>query len=180
MAIVATDVLIKGSTTAGSAGDSLAQAVAGSNLGKYMATTQVADATLNNAFPDLTGDENLASQVDYQCIFVHNNHATLTYQNVVVWLSAEVAGGVTCAIGLDTTAASAHGGASAQALTIANKNTAPAGVTFSAPTTKATGLSIGNLTAGQVKAVWVRRTAANSAALNNDGVTLSFSGDTAA
>lgn len=41
----------------------------------------------------VTGDENAASDVEYRCIFVHNNHATLTLQGVVVWLSAEVAGG---------------------------------------------------------------------------------------
>jgi hypothetical protein len=180
MPIVASDILIKGSVVTGSAGNSTAQTVAGQNLGKYMSTTQVADATANNLFPDVTGDENAASQVDYQCLFVHNNHATLAYQNVVVWLSAEVAGGVSCAISVDTTAASAAGSATAQAKQIADKNTAPTSQTFTSPTSKATGLSIGTLNAGQVRAVWVRRTAANSAALNNDGVTLSWSGDTAA
>lgn len=180
MPIVASDILVKGSTVAGSAGNSTAQAVAGQNLGKYMATTQVPDATANNLFPDATGDENAASQVDYQCLFVHNSHATLTYQNVVVWLSAEVAGGATIALSVDTTAASAAGSATAQAKTIADKNTAPTSQTFTAPTSKATGLSIGSLTPGQVRAVWVRRTENNTAAVNNDGATLSFSGDTAA
>lgn len=181
MPIASSDVLIKGSTTAGAAGDSTAQTVAGANLGKYMSSTQVPDASSDNLFPDATGDENAASNVDYQCLFVHNAHASLTYQNVVVWMSAEVSGGANCAIAIDSTAASAHGGSSAQALQVANKNTAPAGpLSFSSPTTKLTGLSLGSLTAGQCRAVWVRRTQTNSAALNNDGVTLSVSGDTAA
>jgi hypothetical protein len=181
MPIASSDILYKWSTTAGAAGNSTAAGAAGTSLGKYIATTQIVDATLNNLFPDITGDENAASNVDYQCIFVHNNHATLTLQNAVAWLSAEVAGGATVALATDNIAASAVGSASAQAAQIANKNTAPTGVSaFSAPTTKATGLSLGSIGPGQVKAIWVRRTATNSAAQNNDGATLRVEGDTAA
>lgn len=180
MAITATDILYKTSTTAGAAGNANAQAVAGQSLGKYISTTVITDATLNNLFPDVTGDENAASNVDYQCYFVHNNHASLTWQSPVAWLSAEVAGGVTAAIAVDTTAASAIGSATAQAVTIANKNTAPAGQSFSAPTTKGTGLAVGNLPNGQCKGIWVRRTAANTSAVNSDGVTVRVEGDTAA
>jgi hypothetical protein len=96
----------------------------------------------------------------------------------VAYISAEVAGGASIAIGPDTTAASALGSATAQALTIANETTAPAGVTFTAPTTAATGIALGTIGSGQVKAFWIRRTAANTAALSGDGVTLGISGDT--
>jgi hypothetical protein len=180
MPIASTDILFKFSTTAGAAGNTTAGGAPGTSLGKYVSTTQIVDATLDNLFPDITGDENAASNADYQCIFVHNNHATLTLQNAVAWLSAEVAGGAATAIGGDTTAASAVGASAAQALQIADKNTAPAGVGFSAPTTKAAGVAIGSIGPGQVKAVWVRRTATNSAAFNNDGVTIRVEGDTSA
>ena len=110
-----------------------------------------------------------------------NNHASLVLQSPVLWISAEVAGGANTAIGWDTTAPSAVGSATAQALTVASETTAPAGVSFSAPTTKASGLAMGdNLAAQNVKAYWVRRTATNSAAVNNDGVTVQVAGDTAA
>lgn len=181
MAIVAADIIFKGSTgAAGTAGNTTAAGAAGTHLGGFTTSGALTDATLNNVFPDVTGDENAASNVDYQCIFVHNNHATLTLQNTVAWLSAEVAGGTTIAIGVDPAAASAVGATVAQAATIANKNTAPTGVTFSAPTTKAAGVAIGNLAAGNVRAIWIRRTASNTAALNNDGATLRVEGDTAA
>ena len=180
MAITATDILFKfsvvaaaGNTTAGSAATS---------LGDQISTTQITDATLNNLFDDVSGDENAASDVEYRCIFVHNAHATLTWQSVVVWLSAEVAAGANAAIAIDDLAASAIGAAVAQADEIANENTAPgAGVgAFSSPTTKATGLSLGNIAAGYCRAVWVKRSAANTAALDNDGVTVRCEGDTAA
>lgn len=179
MAITASDILIKLSTKSGSAGNSLTSTPADS-LGKYISTTQLSGTALNNLFDDITGQENFDSDVEYRCVFVHNAHATLTLQNAVVYISAEVSGGAVAAIAVDSTAASAVGSSSAQALSIADENTAPAALTFSAPTTRGTGLSLGNIPAGSVKAFWVRRTAANTAALNNDGVTFTVSGDTAA
>jgi hypothetical protein len=98
----------------------------------------------------------------------------------VTWIASETAGGASTAIGLDTTGVTPHGQAGVQALTIANDTTAPAGVTFSAPTTKATGLSIGNIAAGSVQAIWIRRTAANTSALDVDGVVPRVEGDTSA
>lgn len=179
MAITATDIVFRLSTTAGAAGDSTAGTAAGS-LGKYASTTAWAGGT-NSLFDNITGDENAASTVDYRCIFVLNNHGTLTLENSVVYVSAETAGGASVAIALDSIAASAKGSASAQAATIANETTTPTGVgAFSTPTTKGAGLVIGNLAPGQVKGVWVRRTAANSAPLNADGFTLAVAGDTAA
>jgi hypothetical protein len=179
MAIVAGDILYKFSVKTGSAGNSTAGTAAGS-LGKYISTTQLTDNVLNNLFDDVTGDENAASDVEYRCFFVHNSHATLSWQSVVVWLSAEVSGGASIQIAIDDTAASAIGSASAQADEIANEDTAPgAGVgSFSGPTTKGTGLSLGTIPAGQCRAVWVKRSAANTAAKDSDGVTLRAEGDT--
>jgi hypothetical protein len=84
------------------------------------------------------------------------------------------------AIGLDTTAASSAGSAVAQALTIANETTAPVGVTFSTPTTKVAGLTIGDLGPGQCRAYWIKRTANNTGAVNADGFSFSLEGDTSA
>lgn len=179
MAITATDIHFRGSVAA-AAGNTTAPGAAGTNLGDQIPNADMTDATLNNLFPDVTGDENAASNVDYQCMFVYNGHATLTWQSVVAWLSAEVGGGTSIAIGLDPAGVVAVGLASAQAATIANKNTAPAGVTFSAPTTKGTGIAIGNMAPGTVQAIWVRRTAANTVAVNSDGATIRCEGDTAA
>jgi len=181
MPIVSADIKWKLSVKTGSAGNSTAGTAAGS-LGKYISTTEIVDNTINNLFDNISGDENAASTVDYRCIFVHNSHATLTLLSPVVWLSAEVANGASAAIAIDDLAASAIGSASAQADEIANETTAPgSGVgSFSSPTTKGTGLALSDIPAGQCRAVWVRRTAANTAALDNDGVTIRVEGDTAA
>lgn len=180
MAITATDILFKLSIKTGTAGNQSAQGDVNASLGKYISTTEVVDATLGNLFDDVSGDENAASDVEYRCIFVHNAHGTLTWQGVVVWLSAETGGGADIAIAVDGIAASPIGQAGAQADEVANENTAPSGESFSSPTTKATGLSIGDLAAGECRAIWVRRTAADSAALDNDDVTIRAEGDSAA
>jgi len=178
-AITAAEIHFRGSVTTGAAGNSVAPPAAGSNLGKYIPNADMTDNTLNNLFPDTTGDENATSQVDYQGMFVYNANASNPWELPIAWLSAEVAGGVSYAVGWDTTAPSALANASAQGLTIANKNTAPAGVSFSAPTTKAGGVALGvNIPSAQVCLLWVRRTAANTVAVSNDGVTIRVEGDT--
>lgn len=179
MAITATDILFKFSVKTGAAGNSTVGTAAGS-LGKYISTTEITTATLHNLFDVVTGDENAASDVEYRCMFVHNAHGSLTWQSPVVWLSAEVAGGANAAIAIDGIAASPIGQAGAQADEVADESTAPTGESFTAPTTKGTGLALSDLAAGNCRAIWVRRTATNSSALANDGVTISVEGDTAA
>lgn len=177
-AIVAGDILFKYSIKTGSAGNSTASA-ASTSLGKYISTTAWAGGAANDLFDDISGAENAASTIDYRCIFIHNNNGANTFQNSVVYLSAETAGGASIAVATDNVAASAIGSASAQAAEIANETTAPTGVSaFSSPTTSGTGLSLGNIPVAQCKAFWVRRTAANTAALSNDGVTIAVTGDT--
>lgn len=176
-AIVAGDILTKFSVLTGSAGNSTGGTAAGS-LGKYISTTQWTGGALNDLFDDISGDENAASESEYRCIFVHNSNTANVYENVVVWISAETAGGANISIGPDTTAASAIGSASAQAVQVANEDTAPGGITFTSPTTKATGISLGNIGIAQCKAFWIKRTATNSSALSADGMTLSIAGDT--
>lgn len=179
-AIVAADVIFRYSTKSGAAGNSTA-GTALASLGTWISTTAWAGGGVNDLFDDITGAQNAASQVDYRCVFVYNSNAANSYQNAVVYLSAETAGGANLALAVDTTAASVLAAGTAQALT-ATTATAPGagvtGLTYSSPTTAATGISLGSIPVGQVKAFWVRRTAANSAALSSDGGTVGVSGDT--
>lgn len=167
MPIAGTDLLLKFSVAA-AAGNTTAGTANGS-LGDQISTTQITDNSLHNLFDVVTGDENLASESEYRCFFVHNNHATLTALNVRAYLLSEVSGGAILAIGVDTTAESAIGSGSAQALTVADENTAPAGVAFSSPTTSGTAIVLGDIPPGHCRAIWVRRTAQNTGALSNDG-----------
>lgn len=181
MAAAAGDVLIKHSIKTGSAGNSLAQPDPNAALGGFISTTQWSGIALNNLFDDISGAENAANATDYRCFFVHNNHGSITITNVGVYLSAEVAGGASIALAVDNIAASAIGASSAQASTVATETTAPSGVgSFSSPTTAGTALSLGSLAPGTCRAVWARRTAANTGPLDADGFTLGVVFDTSA
>jgi hypothetical protein len=176
-AIVAGEILHKYSVAA-AAGNTTGSSAAAS-LGDQLSTTAWAGGSLNDLFDDISGAENAASTVDYRCIFIHNNNGANTLQNSVIYLSAETAGGASITVAIDNIAASAIGSGSTQAATIANETTVPSGVgAFSAPTTAGTGLSLGSIPIAQCRAYWVKRTAANSAALSNDGVTIACTGDT--
>ena len=180
MPIVEADIIYRLTVTTGP-GDSTAQADPDLSLGEFVSTTALDLGTaLNNLFDDVSGAENAASDVEYRAIAVVNKHATLTLQSAVAWISAEVANGASVAIGLDPAGVVALDSASAQGAEIVDESTAPAGVTFSTPTTKGTGLAIGNMAPDTAQLIWIRRTAADTAALNDDGVTLRVEGDTAA
>jgi hypothetical protein len=174
MAIVASDIVKRLSVTTGSAGDSTAGTPAGA-LGKYVSTTAVTDATPGNVFDDVSGAEAAAGSTEYRCIFILNNHASLTLYAATIAVQSETAGGGTVTIALDNIAASAKGSAGAQAAQIAGETSTPSGVGAfgSGP------LTIGDLAPGQVRGIWLRRVVtAGASALNPDGVVLRVSGDT--
>jgi len=135
----------------------------------------------NSMFDNVDGQEASDGDVEYRCIFILNDHATITFIAPYVWLETEVAGGADISIGLDPAGVVPRGQASAQAAEIATEDDAPAGVSFSAPTSKGTGLSVSNIPPDYCQAVWVRRTVdPGTAAKAGDGVTIRVEGDSPA
>ena len=177
-AITSGEILFKYSVAA-AAGNTTASS-ANASLGDQISTTAWAGGSANDLFDDISGAENAASTVDYRGIFIHNSNSANVLENPVIYISAETAGGASIALAVDNTASSAIGSGSTQMTTIANETTSPGGGagSFSSPTTIATGLALSNITNGNCKGFWVRRTAANTAALSNDGVTIACTGDT--
>lgn len=176
MPIVPADIVYRLSVAA-AAGDTTA-GTPDTSLGDQVSTTVVTPAALSNLFDTVTGAEAAAGDVEYRCIFVLNNHATLTYIGVQLSIQSQTSGGGLIDIALDNIAVSAKGSGSAQAAAVANESTSPgagAGAFGAGP------LVIGDMAPGQVKGIWLRRTVtAGAAALNVDGVILAVTGDTAA
>jgi hypothetical protein len=177
-AIVAGDILFKLSIKSGAAGNAAAQPDKNASLGKYISTTGISGA-LNDLFDDISGAENAASITDYRCLFIHNSNTANALQNAVVWMT-EVAGGANVTIAVDSLGPFAiTAGPSPQAAEIATEVAVPSGVgAFSAPSTQGAGLALGTIPANQCKAIWIKRSAAASSALSNDGVTINVAGDT--
>lgn len=179
MAVASADLKMKLSVVAGG-GNTTAQANPNASLGDQVSTTELADNTLHNLYDVITGQENTLADVEYRCVFFDNTSTTNALIGTRIFISGETAGGASIAIGLDPAGITARGATVAQAATVADEQTAPTGVTFSAPTTAAAGLAPGDIPAGSVVPVWIRRTAGNNAAIDNDSATLQIAGDTAA
>lgn len=178
-AITQAQILTKFSVAA-AAGDTTA-GTAATSLGDQISTTAWAGGVINDLFDNVSGAENAASTADYRCIFVTHSNTLNALEGAYLFLSAEVAGGASIAIAVDNLAASAVGAAVAQAATIASETTPPTGVgAFVSPITIGTALALGNIPVGFCRAVWIRRTAANTVAVNADGATLVVGGDTGA
>jgi hypothetical protein len=140
------------------------------SLGGAKSTTTAASGAF---FDDVTSTEATAGDVEYRCFYVHNNHGTLSLTTPVVWIQTNTPSVDTSIdIGIGTSAVNAV------EQTVANENTAPVGITFSAPLTFGAGLALGDIPAGQHRAVWVRRTINAAAAAAADSFTLRVQGDT--
>lgn len=146
------------------------------SLGGVRSSTQLTDAVLNNLWDDVSGAESTPGDTEYRCIYVRNNHGTLTLQGSRIWISTNTttpANAIAIAL--------AGEGLNATAETVADEDTAPVGETFSQPASFAAGLVMGDIPAGQHYAIWVRRIIpAAQSAQSNVTYTLSVQGDTAA
>ena len=168
MPIISTDIIYR---LSGGAANSDPNA----SLGGAKSSTAVG-AGLHNLFDIVSSAESSSGDTEYRCVYVHNNHGSLTMQNSVVWVSSNTPStDTTIEIGVGTAAINGT------EQTVANESTAPAGVSFSAPSTFGTALSLGNIPAGQHKAVWIKRIVnAAAAAYNSDTATITVQCDTAA
>ena len=169
MAIVGSDIKFRLSGGA-------ANADANASIGGAKSSVEIADATLHNLFDIVSSAEGAAGDIEYRCFYVHNGHATLTLQSAKVFIQTQTPDSDTSVeIGLGAAAVNATETA------VANESTAPAAVTFSTAAGAGNALAIGDIPAGQHKAVWVKRiVTAGAAAYNADSVLLRVAGDTAA
>ena len=170
MAITTSDLLIR---LSGGSGNSDPNA----SLGGAMSTsTTVTDNTTHNLFDQVTGTESNAGDIEYRGIYLLNNHGSLSATSTKTYISSNTSSANTSLdMALD------GGATNATMETLSDESTAPSGETFTAPTSYATGLSIGTLAAGEKKGIFLRRTVdAGAAAVNDDTATVKFDCDTAA
>lgn len=162
MAIANTDITLRLSGGAANASNA-------ASLGGAKSST-VVPATVTNHFDAVSGAEAIAGDVEYRCLYLHNAHASLTLQGATVTVASDTPeASTTISVGVGTSAVNGT------EQTVADENTAPSGVTFGTVAT------LGDIPAGQHRAVWVRRTVtAGAAAVTGTQYTLRPGGDTAA
>ena len=136
--------------------------------------------TVNDLFDRVTGEESSAGDTEYRVFYVRNESASEAV-DVKIHLTANY----DSATGNDTTALGdinigLNVAKNTSAATPTNEDTAPSGVTFSAPGNRAAGLDIGDLAEDEYRAVYVRRITTASASAKDDAtVTFEVSVDSA-
>jgi len=106
----------------------------------------------NNLFDDISGADSLAGDVEFRGIYLENSHASATMTDVTIWIKDQPSGPDTLDIGDDAAAVDVN------IQTIADEDTVPGSVSFTQPSTRATGINLGTLTNGQRVGFWIRRT----------------------
>lgn len=145
------------------------------SLGGAKSSTEPTDNTINAIWDNVTGDEGSPGDTEYRCVYIHNGHGTLALIAPKVWVSTNTTStDDEVDIGLGSSALNGT------EQTVANESTAPTSVTFSHPTTKAAGIALGDIPAGQHRALWIKRVVGAAAgAKDNNTYALSVEGDTA-
>jgi len=128
MSIAPSDIQFFQSSNAGSSGG-------------VISGVQIVDSTLNNLFPDVTGDEAATGKEDYRKAFVKNNHSTLTLMNPVLWLARQAQDDDVISIALGTA-----------------NDVNPVGLMYVSPLDKSSGLTFPDLAPGQSQGFWIKRT----------------------
>jgi hypothetical protein len=145
------------------------------SLGGARSNTLVG-AGIDNLFDDVTGDEAAAGDTEYRCIYFRNEDANANgLIGPLAWIDQQTtAPGDDISIGIDPV------GKNGVAVVTADENTAPAGVAFTTPLTKATGLALPGSPYAQNDfiAIWIRRTVnAGAASDPNDQASIRAEGD---
>lgn len=136
-------------------------------------SANAASGTVDALF-DATGSaEAVAGDVEYRCVYLHNGNGSSTMLSAVAWISANTPNAnTTLAIGVGSSAVNGT------EQTVADESSAPAGVSFSEPATQGAGIALGDIPAGQHRAIWLRRTVtAGAGASANDTWTLNYAAD---
>lgn len=120
-----------------------------SSLGGSKSNTGFSTSAFN-LWDTVSGTESGTGDTEYRCVYVHNANPSLTAQNTVVWFTANTAGNW-LSLGSGTSAINGT------EQTVADENTAPLGITFTAPASAGAAVSLGSIPPGQHKAVWFRR-----------------------
>lgn len=112
---------------------------------------------IHSVFDQVTTAMALLGDVQYRCTYIRNNHPTLTASEVRAYIYAPPESPQMIELGVDP-AGVGDGTTTGIAQTIANKTTAPAGVSFSAPVSAAAGVILGALPPNKCIALWQKRT----------------------
>lgn len=150
-----------------------------------LSTQQDADIVitnaLNNTYDSVSIAESTSGSIEYRCFYLRNLSATDTVYNATIWILQQPVGPDELDIALDPAGignGTSTGVAIGPIADEADSGGLLSGLTWSRPSSQATGLLMGNLAPGQSHAYWTRRTvpAENTIQVSNDTSIIGYSG----
>lgn len=149
-----------------------ANALPSASLGGDISAIEVSNS-VHAIFGVISSQIATVGGVEYRCVYIKNNHASLHWYNAVVWISSNTPSDKT-----DVQIAAGLSAVNGSETAVGSPTTAPA-VGFSTPSNQAAGLTLGDIPPLGWKAIWLKRAVTLGAvAYTNDGATIAFSGDT--
>lgn len=152
MAIVSSD--IKAYLSGGASNSNV-----NASLGGVKSSEVVPADALNNLWDQVSGDESSAGDTEYRIIYIENDHASLEATNVRAFFKTNESSYLTIGVNVAK---------NTNATLLTNEETAPSGVTFSAASTKANAVSLGDLDHGDYRALYIKRVIPASTGPNDE------------
>ena len=145
-------------------------------LGGAISSDEIPNAELHNFFGPISSADAAAGAIEYRCMYVKNTNSVLTLEDAKAFIEQNTPLSETViGLGLGTS------GVNGTEQIIADKYTAPAGVTFTELEGETNGLVIGAMPADQHHALWLRRTVnAGTPANSSDNCIIQVKGETVA
>ena len=144
------------------------------SIGGAKSGTLLVDNALSNLFDKIKAAEATAGSTKYRAVYIQNNHATLTWEDIKVYILQQTTSPKTkIEVGV------ADEGKNETIELLANETTAPESVVFNDSTTPGSGLDIPNLEANDYIGIWVKRVVtAGALAIGEDTGKIGYLGET--
>ncbi len=114
----------------------------------------IADNTMNSIFDNVTGPESSAGRTEFRCIFIKNNHGSITFASPKIYIYNDTASGDDhIEIGTGLVAS----GVGIVEQTIGSETTAPSSISFQQPLTVDAAIPFEDIPPGGGKGIWIKR-----------------------
>ena len=120
---------------------------------------EIQDGILHNLFDAVGALEALGGDSEYRCIFIKNNNTVETLMNTKIYFNGTPDSLTRTTVDMALGAA----GLNSPEQIVANEDTPPFGLTFTATASPVTALDLGDIPPNSYKAVWIKRSVGQGA-----------------
>jgi len=149
-------------TTDSGPGYAFSQEVPAASIGGFASNTPYLGGATGDLFGQSSSVDLDNARADYRCLYVYNPSYTSGLTDVRIHMVSVSPGSAATTIGVDPRPVTAVDSSAAQAVEPVSIYAAPGGVTFTAPSSYASGIPLGNLGVRMGRAIWIRRVPVSS------------------